>query len=131
MAINWFVVGIAVVVNMVVGTLWYGPLFGSLWLRLLGKTREEIGNSNNPLIYVIPIVGTAIAAVVLSALFGALGVSGWWQGLLWGFVVWFAFGATALLTTGVFEERPPGVALLFIAYQLVVYGAVGVFLAVL
>ncbi len=36
-------------VPMVVGMLWYGPLFGKKWLELVEKTEEEIRRDFNPL----------------------------------------------------------------------------------
>jgi predicted CDP-diglyceride synthetase/phosphatidate cytidylyltransferase len=33
---------VAIVVNMVVGMLWYGPLFGNMWLKLVGKKKSEV-----------------------------------------------------------------------------------------
>jgi len=39
--IDWVGVIVATVAAMVIGGLWYGPLFGKQWLTLMGKTREE------------------------------------------------------------------------------------------
>ena len=36
--INFLAVLVGGVINMAVGFVWYGPLFGKLWLRLIGKT---------------------------------------------------------------------------------------------
>jgi|CXWL01.1.fsa_nt_gi hypothetical protein len=35
----WAVLG-AVIANMVIGTLWYGPVFGKVWMRMTGITAE-------------------------------------------------------------------------------------------
>ena len=45
LAVNWLAVLVAAIVNMVVGFLWYGPLFSGLFLRLIGKCEEEIEGS--------------------------------------------------------------------------------------
>ena len=38
---------LAVVANMIIGALWYSPLlFANVWMKSLGKTREELHASN-------------------------------------------------------------------------------------
>ena len=54
LAVNWLAVLVAAVINMVVGFLWYGPLFSGLFLRLIGKREEEIEGS--PIVYVLGVV---------------------------------------------------------------------------
>ena len=34
--VNWIAIVIVAVFNMILGTLWYGPLFGKLWMRIIG-----------------------------------------------------------------------------------------------
>ena len=43
-SINWWAVLVAGVVYMVVGMVWYGPLFGKLWKSLMGFTDESVKN---------------------------------------------------------------------------------------
>jgi hypothetical protein len=31
--VNWIAVALGAVFNMVIGSVWYGPLFGNLWLK--------------------------------------------------------------------------------------------------
>jgi hypothetical protein len=33
---------LAIVVNMIVGMMWYGPLFGKQWMKLVNKKEEEL-----------------------------------------------------------------------------------------
>ena len=40
--VNLLAVLVAGIVPMVVGALWYGPLFGKRWLQLMETTAEEI-----------------------------------------------------------------------------------------
>ena len=42
MAINYWAVLVAAVAYMILGAIWYSPiLFGSAWMRLIGKTKEQ------------------------------------------------------------------------------------------
>ena len=118
--INWWAVLLAMGINMFIGFLWYGPLFGKRWLRLVGKRADEIEGGSNPLTYVIPMAGGFVNALVLAVVIANMRIVSWIFGAAWGVLLWFAFGGTALLTTSSFEGRKPGLSWLFIAYMLVV-----------
>ena len=47
--VNLLAVLVAGIVPMIVGMLWYGPLFGKRWLALMETTPEEIREGFNPL----------------------------------------------------------------------------------
>ena len=126
--INWWAVLTVTALNMFVGFLWYGPLFGTFWLSLVGKKAEEI-EGGNATTYLIPMAGALVSAVVLAVVISLLRVYTWWSGLAWGALLWFAFGATGLLTTGVFEERKQGLTWLFVSYMVLVHAAGGAILA--
>lgn len=128
--VNWWAVLVGVVFNMVLGFLWYGPFFGRPWLKMMGKTAEEISGGDNPITYLIPILGAVVSAVVLAIVISLLRVYVWWIGAGWGALLWFAFGGTGLLTTGVFESRRQGLSWLFIAYMVIVHAAEGAMFAV-
>jgi len=121
--VNWAAVIVAGVFNMVVGSLWYGPLFGKIWLRVIGKTRDEIQGSGT--MYILPLLAGLVAAYVLAAVIGGLGLSGWWHGVLAGMVLYLGIGGAATLTVGTFEDYPKGAWLIYTAYQLLVFGAQG------
>lgn len=122
--VNWFAIVIVAVFNMVLGALWYGPLFGNLWLRIIGKKREEL--SSNPGMYIFSFVGALAAAFVLNVLISGLDLNTWWWGALTGAVVWVGMGATGTLTYSIFNGPPLGSWLLFSLYGLIVYAAGGV-----
>ncbi|MEX2443155.1 MAG: DUF1761 domain-containing protein [Alkalispirochaeta sp.] len=128
--INWWAVLVGTVLNMVVGFLWYGPLFGRIWLRLMDKRPDEIQGGENPVTYVIPMAGAFVSAVALATVIGLLRVFTLSGGAGWGAMLWFAFGGTGLLTTGVFEDRKAGLSWLFIAYMVIVHAAQGAMFAV-
>lgn len=39
---NWYILFVAAAIPLVVGFVWYGPLFSKQWLESIGKTREEM-----------------------------------------------------------------------------------------
>jgi len=126
--VNWIAVILGAVFNMGLGALWYGPLFGTMWLRVIGKKREEIQSS--AAMYLLPLAASLVSAYILAVLIAGLGIDVWWQGLVMGVVVWVGVGSTATLTTGTFEDAPLAAWLLFALYQLIVYAAEGLVFAV-
>lgn len=118
--INWWAVLAATAINMFIGFLWYGPLFGKLWLRMIEKSADEIEGGSSPLTYVIPVVGAFLNALVLAVVLANMRIVSPLFGALWGALIWFAFGGVALLTTANFEERRLSISLLFISYMVLV-----------
>ena len=40
--INFAAVLVAAIVGFIIGILWYGPLFGKSWMRLMGMTDKQL-----------------------------------------------------------------------------------------
>lgn len=95
--INFIAVFVAAVMNMVVGFLWYGPLFGKTWRKLTGITDEAMRSM--PLTALkAGLIGFALAFVMAyvlahDVLFGAayLGTSGALSGMTGAFWNWLGF----------------------------------------
>ena len=117
--VNYIAVVLGAVLNMILGALWYGPVFGKLWLKLIGKKAEEI--QSKPWLYILSFIGAFLAAMVLALVVRAFGSVGFSGGVLAGLVVWLGFVATVTLTYTIFEGPPLSVWLLFAAYQLVIF----------
>jgi len=94
---SWLAVIVAVVANMVLGFLWYGPLFGKSWLAAVGKKEDEM--ESNPSMYLIPIVATLVMAIILWNVMQATGLSG----IMAGFWMWVGFSALHTLTNTIFR----------------------------
>ena len=110
LAVNWLAVLVATIINMVIGFLWYGPLFSDLFLRLIGKREEEIEGS--PIVYLLGFVMGLVTTYVLAVIIGSAGVTTWWGGAVTGAVVWIAVGALTSANTILYEDRPVGLWLL-------------------
>ena len=134
--INYLAVVGAAVANMVIGFLWYGPVFGKLWMTLSGMTQGELegakakGMTKN---YVIAFIGSLVMSYVLahalvfaSAYFAVSGVS---AGLTAGFWNWLGFIAPVTLGVVLWEGKTWKLYLLTNAYYLVSLLAMGVILA--
>jgi hypothetical protein len=102
--VNWLAVLVATVATFVLGGLWYGPLFGKLWMRASGMTDEELKRGNPGKIFGVSFVLQLIAAFVLAMFIGPEAtpafatMAGLSVGLCW---VGMGFGVVYL-----FEHRP-------------------------
>lgn len=62
--LNYLAILVAGISNMVVGFLWYGPLFGKAWMALRGIEPGEI--NPNPLVFVASFLLSLLMALVLA-----------------------------------------------------------------
>ena len=122
-SINYLAVLVGAVFNMVLGTLWYGPFFGKLWLKLIDKKQDEI--ESKPYLYIFSFIAAFITGMILNLVVGGFGATAFFPGLLIGVVVWLGFVATVTLTFSIFEGPKLSVWMLFIGYQLVIFAVLG------
>lgn len=104
--VNYWAVLVAAIANMVLGSLWFGPIFGKAWVKSSGMTQADMEKAKKKGMggsYVLMFVGSLIMAYVLAhALIFAnayLGMSGISSGLMVGFLNWLGF--VAPVTIGV------------------------------
>lgn len=126
--VNWLAIVVGALVNMVVGFLWYGPLFGKTWMAMIGKSMDEIESDST--MYLFSTVSALITAFVLALVVAAFGASTLTGGAVLGGLVWVGIGATATLVYSIFEGPPLSVWTLHAAYQLVVFVIMGAIFAV-
>lgn len=135
--VNYLAVLVAAIAGMVVGFLWYGPVFGKIWIRLSGITDAQIeeakkkGMTTN---YILAYVGTAVMAYVLahSLVFASsyTNTSGVSAGLMAGFWNWLGFVMPVLLGAVLWEGKSWHLWVLNNGHYLVSLVVMGVILAV-
>ena len=116
------------VLAMAVGFVWYGPLFGTVWLRLADikpndiKKRQEMQKAAGPL-YGVQFVLTFLAALVLDTFIGA--TTDVKVGLTVSLLVWLGFVVPTLAGTIMWTaedgQRKKVRFLLQLGYQLVIF----------
>lgn len=135
--INYWAVLVCGIVSMVLGSLWFGPLFGKAWQRLMGwehmdaAKREEMKKSMTKS-YVLTFIAALIMAFVLahSIVFGEsyMKVTGLSAGLQAGFWSWLGFVAPVTLGVVLWEGKSWKLWTLSNAYQLIQLLVFGVIL---
>lgn len=133
--INISILGVVVaaIVNMVIGYLWYGPLFGKKWLEIvkLDPKKLEEGKKKMPQNLVVGLVAALVTASVLSYFIGLLPEVTAVGGAIVGALAWVGFVGTQSLGMVLWEGRPVKLYLLNNEYTLVSFAVMGAILAVL
>lgn len=127
-AVNWLAVLVCGVASMVVGFVYYGPIFQKQYLEAAGFTMEE-AQATPPTYYGASFVFALVEAVILAVLMGAMGSSGVVDGLLAGFMVWLGFVATVTGANALFDKTSTRLWLLQNGNNLIVLLVMGVILA--
>ena len=132
----WAVLG-ATVVSVVLGALWYGPLFGKKWIALSGLTQESLDAQKKKGMaksYFFMIVGSFVMSYVLAhALIFAstfTQTSGVFAGAMVGFWNWLGFIAPVTMATVLWEGKSWKLWFLNNAYYLISLKLMGILLAV-
>lgn len=93
MIINYWAVLVCAVISMVVGAIWYGPLFGKTWMHICGVTasdleaRKKMQKTAGPL-YVVQFLLTLFQVWVLAYYIGGWKDASGVVNSLW---IWGAF----------------------------------------
>lgn len=117
---------IITVILFVIGFLWYGPVFGNLWLKLSKIPAVEVAKARKKGMkgmwksMLLNLIGTFIMVYVLAGLISLLGITSPAQGAVLGFWMWLGFFAcTTLLGSVLWENKPWGLFALNGLYWLV------------
>lgn len=113
-SINYLAVLACGISAMVLGFLWYGPLFGKAWMKEMGMTmpsKEEMKAMQGKMTksYVLMFIGALVMAYVLAhsltfagAYLNDMSVSG---ALMGGFWNWLGFAAPVLMGAVLWEKK--------------------------
>jgi hypothetical protein len=109
--INHLAVLVAIVLQFVLGFLWYGPLFGEAWMGMVGLDMVTIeADPAGAEEWITNIVSAVVSMYVLAWLFTKINVTSLLQGLLVGLLIGFAFVLLSNMTSGMFAKDPYGLA---------------------
>lgn len=93
MTVNYWAIALGAVLSMVVGGIWYGPLFGKKWMEIVGVNTEDLEakkkmqKSAGPL-YAVQFLLTLFQVLVLAHLVADTKLVGGLERSLW---IWAAF----------------------------------------
>ncbi len=137
-SINCWAVLVCGVVSVVLGSIWYGPLFGKMWIHEMGfdkmsESEREAAKKGMMKSYVLSFIGALVMAFVLahSLLFAEsyLKISGISAGLQAGFWSWFGFIAPVTMGNVLWGRSSWKLWFVSNGYQLIALLVYGVILA--
>jgi hypothetical protein len=110
--VNYLAILVCGLVSMVLGSIWYGPLFGKPWMAMIGIKKPDV---MTPAIkkmmaksYSIMFIGSLLMAFILGNIlaYGGGGAGGVVGGLAAGFANWLGFIAPATIGIVLWESKP-------------------------
>jgi hypothetical protein len=131
--VQLFPVVAAAIASMVVGMLWYGPLFGKEWMKLMkispAKMKQMGKSAGNSYFYAF--VAALISAFVLSIFINFANATTIGEGAVIGVWAWLGFIATTTLNSVLWEGKSENLYLLNNSHQLVNFAVMGAILVAL
>ncbi len=127
-SINYLAVFVAALSSFVIGWLWYGPLFGKLWMKLNGFTPEILREGGMPMGVIMPVnyVATLLAAFAIAMFLGSEANAAF--GVFAGLMIAIFWIATSRLNDVLYERKPFGLFLINVGYNLIIYVIMGAIL---
>lgn len=100
--LNWLAIVVATISTFVIGAIWYGPVFGKVWMQENGFTEEDLKEANMAKIYGTAFILELVMAVNLALFLKGLSVQ---DGLLYGFFTGFGWVAMAMGVNYLFSRN--------------------------
>ena len=134
MVVNYWAIASGAVLSMVIGAIWYGPLFGKKWMEIVGvnpedsEARKKMQKSAGPL-YAVQFLLTLFQVFILAHLVADTKIAGGLERSLW---IWAAFViptlAGAVMWTNEIRKLKWARLLIQGGYQLVLFTMFGLLL---
>jgi hypothetical protein len=97
---NYTAILTAAVAGFAMGFVWYS-IFENMWMRALGKSKEELKPRPQP--FIVSIISSLVMAYVLAGLIGHLGELSLMRGMISAAFIWAGFVATAIAVSYAFQ----------------------------
>ena len=134
--VNYLAVLVAAASSIVLGFLWYGPLFGKVWMAQMGITKESMSSVKQGEMmksYVLMTIGSLLMAYVLSHSLTFASTytqtTGYLAGVMVAFWTWLGFVAPVTLSSVLWEKKSWKLWCINAGYYLVSLKIMGVILA--
>jgi hypothetical protein len=125
--VNFLAILVAGVLHMILGFLWYGPLFSKPWMKLTGMTEQQASQGGpGPAIYLVPFVGALFGFYVLALFIDAAQAYTLAGGALTGLLAGVGILASFSAANAIFSNKPLQLFLIDYGYpvlSLVIAGA--------
>lgn len=134
--LNWIAIVLAALSTMVVGSIWYGPLFGKAWEKL-AHVQKDPNFKGMKVVYtyggaflasLVTAIVLAVMTYVMQDFFGGNPVVITLETAL---LLWAGFTAARIFMHDTFERRRKKLTLLSISHELVTFAVMAVIIGLL
>lgn len=125
--LNVWAILAATVSAFAIGFLWYGPLFGSTWMKAAGMSEEDVEGANMTRLFGLAFLFQLIMTVNLALFLNDPSI-GLQQGALYGFLTGFGWIFFALAVNSLYEQRSWSYIFVNGGYWTVTFTVMGVIL---
>jgi len=134
--VNWIALVVAALSTLVVGFLWYGPLFGKAWMKETGMTEEKARKGSMPLRLGLSVILAFIAVFFIYAnsvltggepgdLHGQEKFLTFGHGVVHGISVALFISMPTLVTNALYEQKSVKYMLINVGYWIVSFAIMG------
>jgi hypothetical protein len=133
--VNYWAVVTGAVISMVIGGIWYGPLFGKKWAEIIGadnmdqETRKKMQKAAMPF-YLVQFLLTLYQVFILAHFIPGTNL---FDGMHWSVLIWSAFVIPTLAGAVMWTNEPGRLKwarfLIQGGYQLILFAVFGLLLA--
>ncbi|WP_319558886.1 DUF1761 domain-containing protein [Marispirochaeta sp.] len=130
--INLLGILLAVLYNLIIGSLWYSPMmFGNKWTLLVGRREDDLQGGMTPGIMLGAIVVALIEALGFSLLKNFTGIDGLFGGLFLGLFVWLVFLVPPLFNSVLYEKKPRELFFITAGVNMVTFAGMAVIIGII
>lgn len=118
------------IASMIIGFVWYGPLFGKQWMHAMKinpKEASQMQKEGTPAMIGM-LIASLVAAFVLAHVLSWGNAQTLMDGLMGGFLVWLGFVLTTQAGNYLFESKNQSTFFIGAAFQLVNFLVMGAIL---
>lgn len=116
--INWWAVIVAAIVSMVIGSIWFGPLFGKKWMEIMGANFDDLSDEEKKKkmkeagwLYAIQFILSLITTYILAHyIIGWQPQPGAMGGIINSLWIWLGFIMPTLAGGAIWSGKPKRLA---------------------
>jgi Protein of unknown function (DUF1761) len=130
--VNLLGILLAVIFNLVMGSLWYSPLlFGNRWTKLVGMKEDDLQGGMTPGIMLGAVGVALVEAFGFALLQNFIGFSGFFGGLFVGIFAWIAFCLPPAFNYVLYQKQPRALFLINAGNNLVAFAGMSLIIGLL
>lgn len=131
--VSYVAVLVAAIAHMVVGFIWYGPLFGKQWMKLTGLTDKDVAKAKKEGMmktFALSFVSGLVTAYVLAYTIAYAQIQSAMLAMQVGFWLWLGFAAAVQLPNYLYERKSMKHYAITVGFELVYVLVMAAILAV-